>query len=260
MIYTYASNGTRSVFVPGVPTFQPSQPQLAPAGFGVYGGQLIVANSAGREVLAYTPNGTVSIVASPFVSPFGLAFAPAGFGALGGDLFVSNGAANEIDVVRGDGTVSPFATISLLPGQTSLRQLAFSPSGFLPGSAERLFVSVSGSASGGGTLGDVLALDSSGQIVARLRTDLGLAKFDPRGLSFIDSQRLLVSDASDPILLVTPAAFVPEPTTFSLLGIGTLGLLAYTRRWRRWRGGKEVSQHVLPNHPLQMKMNITPSV
>jgi hypothetical protein len=69
---------------------------------------------------------------------------------------------------------------------------------------------------------------------------LGLQKFDPRGLYFVDNQHLLVSDASDPILLATPDAFqpsaVPEPTTFSLLGIGILGLLAYTRRWRRAAG------------------------
>ncbi len=144
VIYTYASDGTRSTFVPGVPTFQPSQPLLAPAGFGNFGGQLIVANSAGREILAFSPSATVSVVATPFVSPFGLAFAPTGFGALGGDLFVTNGNTNEIDVVRGDGTVSPFASIPLLPGQFGLRQLEFSPSGFLPGFGDLLFVSVSG--------------------------------------------------------------------------------------------------------------------
>jgi hypothetical protein len=242
VIYTYASDGTRTAFVPGVPTFQPSEPRLAPAGFGVYGGQLIVANSAGREVIAFTPTGTPSIVASPFVSPFGLAFAPAGFGALGGDLFVTNGATNEIDVIRGDGTVSPFAMIPLQPGQIGLRQIEFSPSGFLPGLGASLFVSVSGSASGGGTLGDVVALDSSGHIVASLRTDLGLAKFDPRGLFFVDNQHLLVSDASDPILLATPGAFqgsvapVPEPSTLVLSSIplGLLGIARLRKRLTRW--------------------------
>jgi hypothetical protein len=241
VIYTYASDGTRTAFVPGVATFQPSEPRLAPAGFGVYGGQLIVANSAGREVIAFTPTGMASIVASPFVSPFGLGFAPAGFGALGGDLFVTNGATNEIDVIRGDGTVSPFATIPLLPGQVGLRQIEFSPSGFLPGLGASLFVSVSGSASGGGTLGDVVALDSSGKIVADLRTDLGLAKFDPRGLFFVDNQHLLISDASDPILLATPDAFqgnaaaVPEPSTFVMSSIlfGVFGAVWSYKRLKK---------------------------
>jgi len=237
VIYTYAPDGTRSLFVSGGSQF--SQPRLAPAGFGAYAGQLIVGDGAVRAV---TSAGMVSTVADPpsFSSWFGLAFAPAAFGALGGDLFISNAGTNEIDVVRGNGTFSPFATIPLQPGQTGLRQLEFSPSGFLPGFGELLFVSVSGSPGGGGTLGDVLALDNSGQIVASLRTDLGLQKFDPRGLYFVDNQHLLVSDASDPILLATPDAFqpsvVPEPTTFSLLGIGILGLLAYTRRWRRVAG------------------------
>src|SRR5262249_26242517 len=157
-----ASDGTRNTFLSGIATFQPSQPLIAPAGFGAFGGQLIVANSAGQEVIAISPSATPTVIASPFVSPFGLAFAPAGFGALGGDLFVSNGAANQIAIVHGDGTVSPFATIPLLPGQTSLRQLEFAPSGFLPGFGDLLFASVAGSAAGGGTLGDILALDSSG--------------------------------------------------------------------------------------------------
>jgi hypothetical protein len=137
VMFTYAPDGSRSTFVSGIATFQPSQPRLAPAGFGNFGGQLIVANTAGSEVLAFTPSATASVVARPFVSPFGspfgLAFGPAGFGGLGGDLFVSNGSANTIAVVRGDGTFSPFATIPLLPGQIALRQLEFSPSGFLPG-------------------------------------------------------------------------------------------------------------------------------
>jgi hypothetical protein len=232
-MYTYASDGTRNTFVPGVPTFQPSQPVLAPAGFGTFGGELIVANSAGREVIAFTPSGTPTVIASPFVSPFGLAFAPTGFGGQGGSLFVSNGAGNQIDIVRGDGTFSPFATIPLLPGQTALRQLAFAPAGFIPGFGSLLFVSVSGSASGGGTLGDILGLDSNGTIVTSLRSNLGLTKFDPRGMLFT-SGGLLISDASDPIYLATSSDFlapsVPEPTTLTMFTIGLIGMLSLRAR------------------------------
>jgi hypothetical protein len=241
VMFTYAPDGTRSTFVSNVATFQPSQPVLAPAGFGNFGGQLIVANTGGNQVLAFTPSATASAVATPFgnASPFGLAFAPAGFGALGGDLFVSNGTGNTIDVVRGDGTFSPFATIPLLPGQIALRQLGFSPSGFLPGFGPLLFASVSGSTNGGGTLGDVVALDSNGTIVASLRKNLGLTKFDPRGMFFTSDGNVLINDASDAAVYIAQGsdfagvAAIPEPATCVLLGTGLAGVVALGLRRQR---------------------------
>jgi hypothetical protein len=85
-----------------------------------------------------------------------------------------------------------------------------------------LFVSVGASTGGGGTVGDVRVLDGSGNLVASLRTDLGLTKFDPRGLLFTTGGNLLISDASDPILLATSADFqpVPEPGSIFLLAAG----------------------------------------
>jgi len=106
----------------------------------------------------------------------------------------------------------------------------------LPGlTGDLLFVSVSGSTHGGGTQGDVLAIDQSGTVVASLRTIDDLAKFDPRGL-FFEGDRLYVSDASDPIVVAVAADFlpgrngnVPEPSTLLLLLAG-IGGVAFTRR------------------------------
>jgi hypothetical protein len=244
-VFTYGPTGTASLFLQTTGgLFSFAQPQIAPAGFGAFGGQLVVANAAGflggaNNVVAINPAGTMSVVADTLIQPFGLAFAPSsGFGAFDGQMFVSSSNSGQIVAVAADGTVTPFADVPLQPGQTSLFQMAFSPAGYLPGQGPLLFVSVRGSSSGGGTLGDIAVIDSSGQVIAHLRDNIGLTKFDPRGLYFPDNQTLIVSDTSDPILSVLPAAFepVPEPSSVVLFALGTAGLAVAARgRVRRVR-------------------------
>jgi hypothetical protein len=232
VIFTYAADGTRNTFASVSGPNQFDQPQIAPAGFGAFGGQLVVPNAVSGQIVAFTPSGTSGVVSSVPFFPFGLAFSPSsGFGSLSGDIFVSSVQDNKINVIGPNGTSSPFTTIPLLQGQTGLRQLAFSPSGFLPGFGPLIFASVSGSAGGGGTLGDVVALDSTGTVVASLRKNLGLTKFDPRGLFFTSDGNVLINDASDAIYLAQPSDFqvvtgVPEPASFVLLVTGLAGVVA----------------------------------
>src|SRR6202007_1901794 len=113
---------------------------------------------------------------------------------------------------------------------------AFSPAGFLTGEGPLLFVSIRASTTGGGALGDVLALDANGNVVADLRTDLGLTSFDPRGLFFINDDSLLIANTSDSahsIFLVTGSDFQRVPEDFSALpwfGIVAAGVLLAARR------------------------------
>jgi hypothetical protein len=245
VIFTYAANGTRTPFVSISGPNQFDQPQIAPAGFGAFGGQLVVPNAVNGQIVAFTPAATSSVVSSVQFFPFGTAFAPpSGFGSLSGDLFVSSTQENKIAVIRPDGTSSPFTTIPLLPGQTGLRQLAFAPDEFLPGFGPLLFASVSGSTGGGGTLGDVVALDSNGAIVASLRKNLGLTKFDPRGMFFTTGGNVLINDASDAaVYLAQPADFlvvagVPEPATFVMLVTGLAAVVALGLRRQRHAQGE----------------------
>jgi hypothetical protein len=197
------------------PVTQLTSPAIAPAGFGTQTGVVIELNQAG----AFSTFATTSTNFS--FRNFGIAFAPTGWGSVAGEMLVSNGVDGRIDAIDPSGSVSLFTT--LLDKGNGLRQMAFSPPGFLPGYGSLLFVSVSGSGGGGGTLGDVYAVDSSGQVVESLRTDLGLLKFDPRGLLFLADGDLLISDASDPIYLVGPSDFrslVPEPASLALLASG----------------------------------------
>jgi len=231
-IYTYDATGASSLFKE-VQNTTYITPMIAPNGFGSYGGNMLITADGQRGLVSLAPDGTVTtIVQNLSIRPFGLAYAPAGFGAVGGMVLVSSSVSGDILAVAASGTTSAFGTIPLVgPDQSGLRQMAFSPAGFLSGYGSLLFVSVTGSDAGGGTLGDVVALDGSGNIVADLRQDLGLTKFDPRGLLFDDQGDLFISDASDAILLATAADFqlagVPEPATLALAAcaLAVLGLV-----------------------------------
>ena len=78
----------------------------------------------------------------------------------------------RITTVDSSGVEAKWAEFPIPVNLNGLRQMAFTPDGFIPGQHELLLVSVSGSPSGGGTLGDIWAFNSDGQLVEKLRDDL----------------------------------------------------------------------------------------
>jgi hypothetical protein len=157
-------------------------------------------------------------------------------------MLVGDGESGNIDAISSSGAVSLFATVPLAPGQTGLRQMAFAPAGFgIPGLdlSGDLIVSVSGSSTGGGQIGAVDAINSSGQVVAQLIVGSELSAFDPRGLYFVDSNTLLINDADPGTYVATPSDFapyaVPEPSSAVLLTVPVLVGLGLLHRPRRFR-------------------------
>jgi hypothetical protein len=244
-------------------------PLIAPEGFGSLGGQLILTDQI-SGVFSVDQNGNVGPLLfdiddftyessssinpdHPRVLPFGAVFAPQGFGAFGGSLLIGDGQATPEDIfdnplsevveilsIRSDGAFEVFATVPLRRAQidqfAGLRQMAFVPDGFGDLSG-LLLVSVSGSNYGGGVLGALYALDETGTVVKALRVGSEFDKFDPRGFFFTDDGRILISDASDPILVATVDEFVdfviPEPAT-SILALAAAAI-ATLRTWVRRR-------------------------
>lgn len=239
-VYTYDADGNRTTFftTPFGPSAFFAQVALAPSTFGANAGKLIITDMDNGLVVLDSAASLTTFAGNLGFTPFAISFAPSDFGAFGNMAFTDDIAGGGITSLDADGNIRMFATVNLKTGQSGLRQIAFAPSGFLPGVNEPLMlVSVSGSRIGGGTLGDILAFDPSGNQVASLRSDLGLTKFDPRGMYFLSNGNLLVNDASDPILTLTPSAFavaVPEPSALAaLLTSGVIGAGFVLRRRRR---------------------------
>lgn len=243
-MYVYNSSGTPTLFAQASGDFTNAFTfsAIAPASFGSFANQVVVSTQGG-SVDAISPSGTVSAVAPASVGAFGLAFAPAGFGTLAGKLLASNGFGGQITAIDSSGNATPFADVPLSGSQTSGAEMAFSPSGFLSGLGSLLFVSVRGSSAGGGTMGAVDAINSSGQIVATLNTT-GLAAFDPRGLFFTDDGDLLISNAAaddGSILEAIPTDFtltsttsvVPLPSPLAMSAIGLITAAIVRTRLRR---------------------------
>ena len=233
----FVGNGTRTIFK-SFANDTLGAPLIAAASFGSFGGDLLVGGVTSNSLFAIAPSGTTTTIASSGLpsAPGGLAFSPNSFGLRSHELFLDGLNDNRIVTVASNGTVTPFSTIPLKPGQVSTTQMAFSPAGFLPGAGPLLFVSIRASTTGGGTLGDVLALNAHGTVVADLRTDLGLTAFDPRGLFFTSDDSLLIANTSDSahsVLLVTHADFQRVPEDFFTLpwfGIVVAGMLLGARR------------------------------
>ena len=226
--------------------YLPKTPVLAPAGWGSFAGNLLISDGA-PAVYAIDSNwqkkDLITNSAYNETARFGLAFAPASWGTVGGQLLTSSekrefdqagnlvSITGRITAVASTGVETKWAEFSIPNTLNGLRQMAFTPDGFIAGQHELLLVSVSGSSFGGGTLGDIWAFNSDGQMVATLKHTLGLTKFDPRGLYF-EGDNLLISDASDPIYIATSTDFqvVPIPPSIVLVGPALLGLLAFRRK------------------------------
>jgi hypothetical protein len=209
-------------------------PLLAPAGYGTFGGNLFVSDQNGFIWRAEPPSGELAVfkdlTGSPCVNdPFGMEFTPGNFGAFSNRLMASHTLAGSVVAVAPDGTESLFANLPLADGQTGLRQMLMTPGDYfmdalgIPGPL--LLLSVSGSNQGGGTLGALVALDSTGTVVAHLREGGILQKFDPRGMVMTDDAHILISDTSDPILRVSAGDFIAGPAA------GTLTELSPAHLW-----------------------------
>ena len=224
-IHAYAADGT-STLVAELPTGGAylSVPRIAPAGFGDYAGRLMISAQSQGIYAFDLDHGFVPFVLPPKLGYFGTAFAPAGFGAVGGKL-LAEVVSGEIYAIDPDGSTSLFTAVPLYEGQGT-RQMEFAPAGFLSSLGIEqavLLISVAGSSDASGPLGDVLAIDDRGDVVASLRVADDLLKFNPRGLLIVGDE-LRSSDASDPIISADVSEFqpgrdanIPEPSAGMLL-------------------------------------------
>lgn len=234
-VLVFDSDGNQELFDPARQGLF-TTPVIAPAEFAPYGDHLFITDQNNRVWRADPAGGGLAVFKDfppgsfQAISPFGIEFTPADWGAAFSNRMlvsdaspsVNNGPgtrASYVIAVAADGTSSLFATVPLkegvdgVMGQDGLRQMLVAPNDYFLDSlgiaGKLLLLSVTGSRNGGGILGELLALDSSGTIVGHLQVGSVLAKFDPRGMVFTSDGGLLISDTSDPILLASARDFIP---------------------------------------------------
>jgi hypothetical protein len=107
--------------------------------------------------------------------------------------------------------------------------MAFAPAGFGAYGGD-LFVSVAGSAQGGGTSGSVDVINPAGALVGVILQGTVGAPLDPRGLYFASNSQLLIADSDPSIYSVSPGAVsaTPEPSYWPAILL--LGCVAFFRR------------------------------
>lgn len=232
----FASDGTQTKLDPNLLTAPYKTPVIAPDSFLPYGGHLFVSDLNDNVWRTPPPGapGTTTLFKNlndgcppdqqnsscPLwdIWAFGLEFTPADWPGPN-RLLVSDGNSGRIAWLASNGSMDLFTIYALQEGQLGLRQMLVTPPDYLaaqgmPGTV--LLVSVSGSQYGGGALGAIVVVDSGGNQVGYLKVGDVLDKFDPRGMLIRSDGNLLVSDASDPILLASPSDFVkvlPEKPT-----------------------------------------------
>ena len=185
---------------------------VVPTGFGNYTRGILALNQGSGQLLSngsldyFAPDGSVGRVANlpELQVPYGAVMA-FGFGQFSGTVLVSDARSGKIVSVNSRGLVSPFATIPLGPGQTGLRQVAFSPHGWGDYS-KNLFVSL--------ITGEVAVVNTEGIVVGKIG---GFTS--PRGLRFVEIEgepRLLICDTGNASLTpriweAGPEDIVPVP-------------------------------------------------
>jgi len=216
VIYAFTPNGTRSTFATGL-----SHPEGLAFNSS---GNLFEASSG--NIYEFTPNGTQSTFATGLQNPAGLVFDSSG------NLFAADYGSGNIYEFTSNGTRSTFAT-----GLQNPAGLAFNSSG-------GLFEADYGS-------GNIYEFTPNGTR-STFATGLNSPLYGPMWLAFDSSDDLFLASSSGEIYEFTPSgtqstfatglhpegltfAPTPEPSTFTLLAVGTIGIAVYAWRRRRQR-------------------------
>lgn len=209
-MHIYTSNGKAEIFLESADT-KFSFGAIVPDGFGDLSGELLVTTQT-DVIKRITKDKTLKDFCK-VPAALMLRFAPQDFGGHGKKLFVTSGTDGRIFAVTADGKADLFATIPLTQEQLSAHTIVFSPPGYLPGIKESLMlVSIRSARTGGGLRGDVVAVDSTGKIVATMRPRMWSRAFEPSGLQFSSDGKLFICDSGIPAIHVaSPWDFAPAP-------------------------------------------------